>query len=1060
MYTRSPLFCTVPLLVLSLAAAESGPEARLRLVPFPKRVHLTGGRFSLDQPLLLGVMPRADSQEFAASLVADEIAARLGSASRVARAGWDNAGAAHAVALWPAGARSPPALPSLPEQRDEEAYSLSVSPQGLFARGATPSGLLRGVQTAKQLLRANMQDGSIPALEISDWPSLRYRAFQDDLTRGPSTKLDVLKHEVVTGSEAKLNLFTYYMEHQFAFSKHPAIGPENGCLTPDELRRLVAFSQRHGVEVLGNQQSFAHFHHILKHDQYKHLRETGWILCPTREESYQLLDDLYSEQVPLLPFPMFNVCCDETQSLGTGPSKALADEIGVGGVYARHMRRIHDLLKDKYGKRMMMWGDIILHHPDHLSQIPKDTVMLTWGYSARPSFEDQIVPFAESGYEFFVCPGVSCWSRILPDFACAVTNIGNFVRDGVKHGASGMLNTSWDDDGETFFAPNWHAVLWSAECAWNASTTDIDDFNRRVGAVLFGEPGEHFGEAIRLLSKTHSLPGMDRMHDRRFWQIDTPECPVKEGESRRQARALLEIVDPAIDHLLRAREGTKTNGHVLDYYLFGARRMQLIGRRALGILDAAGAYERAAQPGTPATEAGRLLAESTATTSELRDAHAGLRHEYERLWHAENKPYGLDRVLARFDGAVAVYDGFLKALEKARLQLDAGKGLPSPGAIGLQIRELGVRRTRPSALVASPLREDASWAAPALPHRLGIRVAAGGLQRADLPVELDLPPAVAARLRAHKLCEITDAEPDGGQQRVLSQVDTLGGEAGDGRQRLVFLAPGPIPPKGTRSFFLYFGDQTEEPRRDPEAVSCRPAENGVVRIENARLRLLVGPEGAHVYRWEVKELGDVDLTQPGETGWSGFADMGGPHRAAVNRIDILSAGPVLARVRCTGETGLVKTISVFAGARWAEVLLNQGVGWFWNYDKVANFAADGPNPGTYLFSDGATGEVGAEADGLEAQVKRGNVTWCAKTRPDGLLLALITPEVKARHVTAPGSGSGGVGVEGSAPSTHFVMVGGVADGPPKETLDRLQRTLSLRDQAAVTVYGIQSRKEQ
>ena len=113
-----------------------------------------------------------------------------------------------------------------------------------------------------------------------------------------------------------------------------------------------------------------------------------------------MLDDLYSEVCPLLPFSMFNVCCDETWGLGNGPSKALADQIGVGGVYVRHIRRVHDLLQSKYGKRMMMWGDIILQHPDQLDQIG-----LVWpaplSRNARPQRVEAValrtdVPFPES----------------------------------------------------------------------------------------------------------------------------------------------------------------------------------------------------------------------------------------------------------------------------------------------------------------------------------------------------------------------------------------------------------------------------------------------------------------------------------------------------------------------------------------------------------------------------------------------------------------------------------------------------------------------------------------
>ena len=160
----------------------------------------------------------------------------------------------------------------------------------------------------------------------------------------------------------------------------------------------------------------------------------------------------------------------------------------------RHIRRIHDLLADKYQKRMMMWGDIILQHPDNLDQIPKDTIMLTWGLRrAGRASTNQIVPFARSGYEFFVCPGVSDWSRILPDFGVAMTNIRNFVRDGVKHDALGMLNTDWEDDGEALEGRKWHGDAWGAECAWNASKTSRTEvFNRRAGRGAVRREGRPF----------------------------------------------------------------------------------------------------------------------------------------------------------------------------------------------------------------------------------------------------------------------------------------------------------------------------------------------------------------------------------------------------------------------------------------------------------------------------------------------------------------------------------------------------------------------------------------
>ena len=656
--------------LLALAGATRAADVdRLRLVPFPKAVRLETGRFAINRPLTLQVPP-AQAEAFGRLLNEELKRAGLPEA-RVTALTTDQPAfrlAASADAL---------AWPSLPATNAVESYALSVRTNEIVAAAREPVGAFYALRTLCQLIRANRQDNTLPCLTINDWPSLRWRGFQDDLTRGPSSTLATLKFEAALGSYLKLNLFTYYMEYQFAFRKHPDIGPPDGSLTPEDLSALVAFAKPLHVDILGNQQSFGHFGRILAHPEFAGLRETADVLTPVREETYQLLDDFYSEECPRLPFPWFNVCCDETYGLGTGPSRDLVAKTGLGSVYVGHIRRIHDLLRDKYGKRMMMWGDIILQHPTNLTAVPKDTIMLTWGYDARPSFEDQIVPFAKSGYEFFVCPGVNNWSRILPDFGVAVTNIHNFVRDGARHGALGMIDTDWEDDGEAINAVKWHADAWAAECAWNASTTPLEAFNRRVGAVLFGESGDHFGQAIALLTRTHRLPGMDGMFNARFWKDDFAS-KASPAVIRANATNLLTVVRPAIEHLELCRREARCNQHVLDAYLFGARRMELIGQRMLDELAAAELYAQA-RNGAGAQK----LAEAETLVRLNREAHESLRRQFAVLWLSENKPYALDWTLARYTNIVTKYDNQLRGLATARAAAAEGRSLPASADVGL-----------------------------------------------------------------------------------------------------------------------------------------------------------------------------------------------------------------------------------------------------------------------------------------------------------------------------------------------------------------------------------------
>lgn len=1018
-------------------AAAAASEESLRLVPFPKEVRRLAGEFSLRGPLVLEAPP---AQRAVLLGLLNEELRRAGLPPAEGR-GSPNDSPNFRLAPASGEAAGPP--PAQPREKAPEAYALEVRGGEVVGIARAAAGLFYSVQTLCQLIRANRSGEALPQVAIQDWPSLRWRAFQDDMTRGPSSQLDTLKYEVALASYLKLNLMTYYMEYQFAFKKHPAIGPTNGSLEAPDLAALVDFAKPLQVDILGNQQSFGHFSQILKHPEYARLRETGDVLTPVREETYQLLDDLYAEVCPVLPFPWFNVCCDETYGLGEGPARELAARLGLGGVYVQHIRRVHDLLRDKHKKRMMMWGDIILQHPGNLQQIPKDTIMLTWGYDPRPSFEDQIVPFARSGYEFFVCPGVNNWSRILPDFGAAITNIHNFVRDGIKHGALGMINTDWEDDGEAINAVKWHLDAWAAECAWNASATSIEAFNRRLGAVLFGEAGDHFGQAVGWLTRTHRLPGMNGMFNSRFWE---PDFAPKAAPVAVQATAtnLLAVVRPAIQHLETCRREARCNQPLLEALLFGARRMELIGQRMLDGLRAAQLYEQAGEsPARP-----ELLAQVEQLARKNRDAHEQAGRQFARLWLAESKPYALDWTLRRYTNTVAGYDALLGRLAAARA-LPAGQPLPAAEEVGLAIPKPMSRLLRPRPAKDTPLLPEQPWTDPAATHRMGLVVQAGDRDRFDLPVELDLElPAGLARLpvRAFQL------DGQGSQREVPAQLEA-GGQPGRGR--LVLALPGRLP-KGAEASVLVYAGLEREPSTPAGAASASAGSLGGAWLENGHVRLLVGAEGAHVYRWELKALSHRDLTMPGEAGWAGFSDIGS-QRQAPYRVVITARGPAMAECQCTGPAGQVKTIRLYPGGSWIEVLLSEPTPLYWDFDDPKNFAADGPAPGAWLFSNGQTGKLGREADGVPAQVKAANVFWGLKHNPDRLALGLVTPETRAFHHLAPGAGAGGAGIESSPPAGHFITFAGVLEQSPAETMNRLQATLDLKRPVGVRIGALQNR---
>ncbi|MBE3574218.1 MAG: family 20 glycosylhydrolase [Firmicutes bacterium] len=401
-------------------------------------------------------------------------------------------------------------------QQGPEAYRIRVGQHGILVLGASPAGVFCGVQTLLQLLASAEvgRSGNLPALEITDWPSYPDRGVMLDISRGRVPRLEDLLGLVDVLARLKINHLELYTEHTFRSRQHPAIGQDAGGLSAADLSALDRYARAHHVELVPNLQSFGHQHEILKLPQYAHLAESDdlWTLTPMEEGTYELLDQLYAELLPAFASKRFNVDCDETFDLGKGRSAGLAEQIGLGRVYMRHIQRLHELVSGKYGHQMMMWGDIVLHHRDLVPELPKDILLLNWIYEAAPRYE-QVEPFAEAGVTQWVCPGTSSWNSLFPRLENALNNIRQFLADGRQVGAKGCLNTDWGDGGH-YNLPglSFYPHAYFAAEAWNPGALERDAFERAYGALAFGDDGEAWMKAHRALGEAVVYEDLYRMN--------------------------------------------------------------------------------------------------------------------------------------------------------------------------------------------------------------------------------------------------------------------------------------------------------------------------------------------------------------------------------------------------------------------------------------------------------------------------------------------------------------------------------------------------------------------
>jgi hypothetical protein len=577
-----------------------------------------------------------------------------------------------------------------PPSINEEGYLLSVTPELVVIAGASPAGVFYGLQTVKQLVRGEGSAAYIQGVRIVDWPAMRWRGVSDDISRGPVPTVDYIKRQLRTFAAYKLNMHSFYMEHAFSSKSHPLIGPEGGSLTPDEIKELVAYAKSYHIELVPEQQTFGHLHKALRYEKYNPLAETpyGDVLSPQQEGTYKLVADWYRELNEVFPGKFFHIGADETFELGEGQSREAARLKGVGAVYFEHLSRVRDLLK-QYDRKLIFWGDIALNHPDLIGNIPKDMIVANWDYGPKDSYESRIKPFKDAGLEQFVCPGVWGWNQIFPNVDASAKNIINFVRDGQAAGATGMLNTTWDDDGESLFEMTWYGIVLGAAAAWQSQPVDQKQFDADFDWAFFRNDGDQFISVIHALGSVNTVLGIGTSDDA-FWR--DPFTTNYQASARTNAEKIIQMrlqVETAEETLLRDGKRARRNASMVPSMLFAARRLDHLGRRAQTVEKLSREYWDAYLNLGDRSKVRRLRRYASPIYNQLREMAEELtilKAGYREQWLAENRPYWLDSVLARYDQAIAIWLAKSRAVEEAMRAYDATSILPNPEEFGLGVR--------------------------------------------------------------------------------------------------------------------------------------------------------------------------------------------------------------------------------------------------------------------------------------------------------------------------------------------------------------------------------------
>ncbi len=565
----------------------------------------------------------------------------------------------------------------------EEGYILRSTKSDITIVAYTAKGAFYGAQTLRQLIRGHNGTFSIPAMTIIDWPDLEIRGMMDDISRGPVPTKEYMYQQIERMAEMKVNMLTYYTQDVVKTESHPAFAPPGGALDIKEWSELADYAKKYHIDLVGNFQSFGHFDQILKHPEYAHLGESGMLLSPAFEESYELLEDIYTEMIPAFHSDYFHINSDETFDLGSGASKAMVDSLGESVVYANHIKRIHKIIT-KLGKKVMMWGDIALDHPEILDMLPKDIILITWGYDIFDDYAPRITPFKEAGFTQLVSTGILNSYSTIPDFNIALGNIGGFMAESKKQEVWGMLNTVWDDGGFALFSKDWYGVAYAADQSWNSAPND-ESYDTRFNRAVYGSTNNALSEAILKLNELAGLKSTEKMNEDILWDSVIPEKGnqvliniedwAKVQRIVEEAQSILQTYDARI-----YSNDVKYIQHTIDLYKFLAKSRP-------AVVEASSLYSKAFEEQSNKIEARKNLFEAFSLIKQSYDDLITLKLDYENLWVMENRVYALDRITSKLDEQLKAFQSVKDLLLSTIYDFDKGEPLPVASELRLDIKK-------------------------------------------------------------------------------------------------------------------------------------------------------------------------------------------------------------------------------------------------------------------------------------------------------------------------------------------------------------------------------------
>jgi len=239
----------------------------------------------------------------------------------------------------------------------------------------------------------------------------------------------------------------------YLFTSHPELNMCEGAFSAKELKTIIDYAQKHGIEMIPEIESFGHSRYITQTKRYAFLNdgpagEDFNALSPVNDSTLNLMKELYKAVASIFPGRYFHIGCDEV-NWGAGElSKKALETKSKAEIWAAYVNKLNGFIKT-IGKKTIIWGDVPLYNEvEVLDLLDKDIVIMDWNY--WETNKDKIQRLAQTilskGFKLIGCPAVNwcAWGPRVGEKQFQNINAYAEVYGNIKHSNNlGIFLSNW-----------------------------------------------------------------------------------------------------------------------------------------------------------------------------------------------------------------------------------------------------------------------------------------------------------------------------------------------------------------------------------------------------------------------------------------------------------------------------------------------------------------------------------------------------------------------------------------------------------------------------------------